>query len=370
MRGALGVEVNIMERPSWGARAQALFLIGILILSFMPAALAAEASEPDATTDAAKVTAVRIRTVDNGQDLPGHAFDDVKVRGRSAKNILAPAGVAPERIAQARKLLRREGRDLAVARQQYQMARQRYAERRAILVDARQRFKRCADDTSEECQAVRERLRQQAPDFLVKSADVMLEALARTATRIEESELEDGVKAQLLAELEERTAKVLAAKEAAEALGEDATAEDIREVARQLRAAWREARRSMRFGLGQSISVRVRTHVEQTERLGSRLETVAAELDDEVLQAAVEQFVSLVQEAKAEYALAAAAYQDEASQDGNAAVLVSAANEHLREAARILKEARQQLREIVRRIKELRGDLSIVDAQRERGAER
>ena len=98
---------------------------------------------------------------------------------------------------------------------------------------------------------------KEAPGFLVSGADLLLEALNRVRERIQGNPgLSDEQRNELIANIDVKIANVEAIKAEAGNMT-NATAQDVRDLAKELREESKESRKALKRGVGHVIEARL-----------------------------------------------------------------------------------------------------------------
>lgn len=234
-------------------------------------------------------------------------------------------------------------------------------ERKTRFGDLRSQLKEACKENkdSAECNALKDDLKGEAKAHLLAVAERMLAALSNTKTKIEASEMDADAKARIITGIDARISAVAAVKAEIDVLPESPTREQVKELAKELRDAWKESRKALRTGVGRMVNHRMAGIIEKSEHLTARLEKTlekleAKGLDISGIEADVDAFNQLIVDAKAAHAESVSLF---ASGD------VDAAKAKMDEARQKLKDAHVKLKAIVVAIKETNdGNLGTADA--------
>lgn len=266
---------------------------------------------------------------------------------------------AQQRMEQARE-------NYQAAQEHYQQAREKYQEARGNVQQARERIGECKEDDSAECDALHKQVKENAKPFLHNSGEMIITSLEKLAARVEESNMDEERKAEMLTDIETRITEILEAQESADDLADDADTEDVSEATKKMKNAWERTKHSMQVQNGKMANEKLKNVYEQLDKLGNRLENAIGNLEEkgyDVSEAAalMDAYDERIVAAQQQYQFARQAYADALEAD-NVSEAVQNANQYVRGAHAELTEARNMLREIVRSIKGIAGNLDEVAA--------
>lgn len=236
----------------------------------------------------------------------------------------------------------------------YDEAKTTFTQSRETIAEARKKFKACEVDDSTDCREAQKKVKENAKPFLGNSLEMILKALERLKEHVTSNEnMDDDEQEALLAKIDEKIELVTGLQEEIEALGDDATPEQIRAAAKEARQAWRETQPVVREAAGKVVNAKLGNIIQQVEKLREKIAAIRGRLAEQgrdvtALDVKIAEFDAKLALANAEYEAAVAAFE---TKTGNEAV--TTAHMHVKAAKDHLKEVRQQIREIV---KEIRGD--------------
>ncbi len=338
----------------------ALFMVFVMLFSFMPGVAFAEDNDTEPTVVA----------ISAGVNESGEEKDDVpKAVNESGKDDKPEPREGPiakkirERLQEKKEEIREK---FAEAAEKYLEARQQHLEKRQDFLAAKQEVVKCRGDDSTECEEAREKVKSDAKEYLVKIADVVLESLDKVAAKVSESEdLTEEEKAELLADIDERIADVEEAKATVQESDDNA---EITKAAITIKTEWAKTRVTLKHAVGRVVNARIGGIIVQSEKLGEKLERILERLEDKghdvsEAEGLVEDFDAKIAEAKGHYDAAQESYKDAKDNIGNGAVdMVADGHKSMVDAHKALKEARVILKDIVKAIKASgNGDSAIED---------
>jgi hypothetical protein len=266
-----------------------------------------------------------------------------------------------------------------VSKEKFVTARERVKEKNAELAQIKNRFRECQDVDTEECDEIRAKTLEHAKAILTNSAEAMIAHLEKIKEKVEANDdLSEEEAEKIIEDIDvaiERLQNAIDRVEAAE------TIEEVKEAGKEIKKVWlkfkpwakRHAARVLHAALGDII---VRSEHLENKLMCSldAMEEQGIEVSD--LEAKVEEFSDLIDNAKEKHAEAmelfkeAAEIKTETPTDEEAekvSDLVQQAQELLKEARASLKEAHVKLVEIVKGIREAGG--KITPCEKEEGLE-
>ncbi|RLE39191.1 hypothetical protein DRJ17_01555 [Candidatus Woesearchaeota archaeon] len=262
---------------------------------------------------------------------------------------------------------------LEAAKKKFSHAKELFEERREKFNLAKEKIEAkklalqaCKDQETEECEQIREQAKEDAKNFLGKSADVILAALEKVRAKIETAEdLSDEEAAELLAKVDERIKIIEEAKEIIE------TSEDrweIRKVASQIRAAWRNTKPIVERATGKLVNARIGVVVVRARQLEAKLERVLGRMvingkDIEPIRSKIDEFKTHMDAAKADFKSAETKFKEakEAEDADSKESALKEAKMFISSAKNHLKEARETMKAILLQIKAQGGETELEE---------
>jgi len=252
--------------------------------------------------------------------------------------------VQVQALVEARKAIAARAEALDQHREDYEQSRARY---QATLAEARE-----CNGTA--CAQARADVLVQAKDVLTSAADRILALLAKTAERVEASDFDADVKADILAQIELDTADINALVVQIDAAQ---TRQEIIRLSKELRVKLVSAQRNAQHHLQRRAVVlmgRVQEGFAQIEdSLDAQIQALAqAGVDTTALSAKLQVYAQLVADSQVSFASAKSlvAQAQDATGDAKVALLqqaqdaVQASNDVLKQAHASLKELREDVR--------------------------
>ncbi|MEM4264073.1 MAG: hypothetical protein QW666_04255 [Candidatus Woesearchaeota archaeon] len=233
------------------------------------------------------------------------------------------------------------------ARERKEEAKAKHIEAKERLAEKKSQLAECKGNDSEECVALRAGARKDAGEFLSNVADRILAMLERTREQVEKSKLSDAEKVTLLDQINVKMAEVASTKDTAEMLDENSTKEEIAEVAKTLKDAWKDTKDTIKKGVGLAAADRLGGVIVKSEHLQAKLEKVISKLADKGID------VSGAQDLKTDFdqKLAEAKNLHEEAKALFKEGKVPEAAKKIQESHAALKEAHKILKDIVRELK-------------------
>lgn len=247
-------------------------------------------------------------------------------------------------------------RNYADAKEKFVVTKKRFAEQRSTFIDAKKKWKDCEDEQKEECQQAKQDVQRNMKPFLLKSADMVLDALERVRARVAAAvDMDTEKQKELLENLDLRIRAVTEARAAVEAMPDDASREDLREAAKIIKDAWKDTRIVLKDSVGHVMLARLGNILHRVKQLDSRLEATRDKLrakgkDVTKLDSLLVDFRAMLSDANEAYTEAREAFAAaKTSEDRNAAVkraheLIVKARTSLKEAQQLLQQALVEIR--------------------------
>lgn len=365
-----------MTIPKWIS----LLVLGILVLSIVPAALAESGSRSETRTKVKIETPLaeaevdeEVRTeVDSDGETRTRVRSEIKTEGDRVKEFREEIREKNGEIKELRRELKEELRVFhKEKREEYQRfkekhreAREDFEEHRKELQERKRMAKECAEESGE-CHQKKDELKRGVKQHLVKTIEVIDRSLEKLTNRVEDSEaLSAAEQEQALSAIAALEVQLTAQKQQVEALltAEGTTNAQLRTAIQDLKHLWQEVRKEQRWIVAQLIRSKldhaVEKHVEYETTLQAKIEELkSAGKDTTALQAIYDRFVGEVAElnrlqAEAELQWSAAAGDPEKLRAWKQA------QEAVREQ---VKETKQVLREFMSAYRQLKATVSVEE---------
>lgn len=255
-----------------------------------------------------------------------------------------------EDIRDKREDVREKLKEFNAVKERFKLAENKLKAEKVKFIDVRDRFKKecAADSTKNICKTIKSEIKANAKPHLLNTANAVLEALNRLRARTESSDyLEEADKKEILSNIDAKIANVKDLMAKIEALNENSTPEEIKQVAEDIKVVWKNLRPFLELQGKKVGIIRIGGVIKKSEKLEGRLQRTLEKLkskgfDVSNLDALITEFNNHIKEAKANHV--------------EALKLISAgdvkgAHEKLTEAKKHLKLAQDALRKIVQEIK-------------------
>jgi len=255
----------------------------------------------------------------------------------------------------------------------YQTVKGEFEKAREFREDAREKFqlakeeyKACQDSDTEECTQMKDAIKERSKNFLLHSADMVIQHLEKIKSKIETSErLTEEEVAEITADIDVKIAEIEEAKAAVEAAE---TKEEIKAAAKQMRDAWKPIRLRAMYWIGHIINARMGGIIVKVDHLNERLEKTLEKMeengkDTSVAEGLIDEFNALLESAKDNFETSKEHYQD--FKETKSKESLEEGKKYMRLAKEDLVDAHKKLKEIVRAIKEANGDEELEEAEEE-----
>jgi len=299
-----------------------MFVLSLFLLSLVPSAFAEDIQEDNV---ADKIAIDALKDVRLKNKLPHEKLDrmrDVK-ENRLAKLDLMNKTEQYKKYAKkahnAREVLKHKmdsaRKNFLSAKEHLTKTRHKFNETKVKFQDAKEKYKQCKESDGEECQELRVEAKKNAVDNLMHAADMILGELEKIKSKIESSEdLSEEEAAELLEKVNFEIQEVEQVKSKIENLGEDATIEDIKAAAKELRELWSKIKHKVKQHAGHVVHAKIGGVIVRMNHLSVKLDGVlerAAEngKDTSVAEGLLEKFNSQLDEAEESYEKAVEAYK-------------------------------------------------------------
>ena len=265
-----------------------------------------------------------------------HARDEAKIRAKVQHRIVVKAKIeaAEKRVKDAR--------------EHFAKVNVEFKQRKDKLKGKADELRACKGKDTDVCVALRAEANADAIVFLGNTADMMLAELNRIKARIEANEeLSDERAAKLIANIDARITAVTDVKAEIDALGDDSTTDELKDVAKELRAAWKDAKNDLERAAKHIVSGRIGGILIKEKHLQRVLDRTLQHATEEgkdvsVVNGKVDAFNAELASAIIHYDAAVAALNAGNTQQGHTEL--QAAHTDLREAHALFVEISKALR--------------------------
>jgi len=338
-------------------KAISVLLMALMIFSLVPAAFAQNmirAQEVDGEPTSTEPLRIRVRTV----NATGNATPMPEVLPTKAR-LLKAREIAKERVEQARERYQ-------TARQRYLTAKERYQNVKQKLTQAKAALRECREDDSEECQKTRRQVKGHSKEFLLNTADRVIQTLEKLKSKVESNEdLTEEEASEMIANIDEKISEIEDAQDVISNLDNESTNEEIRQAARTINNAWKRTRVVLKKSVGRLLNAKIGGIIAKSESLEAKLERIVGKLEEAGndvtdLEDLIAKFGEKIDEAKTKWQEAKQKYV-EAVTPGKVDEVMKEVNQKIKEAHEKLREAHQKLKEIMSKIREMKGSQEALE---------
>jgi hypothetical protein len=252
------------------------------------------------------------------------------------------------------------------AKERFEAAKEKYKGAKEKFKERKEKVSDCGDDEGEECEEAREGIKADAKEHLIHVADMILEHLEKVKERVSGNEdLSEEESAEILADLEEKVGKIQEARAAVEAAE---SKEEIQEAAKVLKRAWTKIKNKIKVHAKRVVNSRIGGIIVKSKQLEVKLEKILErmtenDIDVSSVEGLVDDFNSLLEEAKVKYEEAVEKFEEAKSSDEPDAEMIKSGQESMKAAHEKLQEAQKVLRDILKEIKDKGGEEELEDTE-------
>ncbi len=234
-----------------------------------------------------------------------------------------------------------------------------YKEEAKSFLELRAHLRECKGDFSSDiCKEIRVKVKTQAKDHLIQTADKIIELLQRLKIKTDASNIDN--KVQLSADIDASIKQVTTIKTNIEGLPVEARPDQLRANAKELKEVWSTTRKTIKLGVGTTVNFGIKNIILQAEKLELHLDTVLAKLkadgkDVSKVDVSVTEFRTHISKAKELAAQAQAHFDAARTNKDNFEAEVKQGQELHVQARSELNLAHKSLRIVVQTLKEIKG---------------
>jgi hypothetical protein len=255
---------------------------------------------------------------------------------------------------------------LKTLRAQFQGERQDFLKAKQ---DLRDQCKNGNISNTTSCRDAQHQLAESGRGFMGNSAEQMLRIINTTKTRISTNpNIDNETASAIVAQLDDRSAAVQAAKKKIDALDNTSTVNETKAAAGALRAAWQEARVTIRLSEGLLTHARFQAFINHLNAMDVRFKEARDNLSASgknvtALNTALTAFETKIGDVTASYQQAKDSYlnaMETATTEADANALLKSTSEQLKTVRQDAMGARDSLRDIVKALRDL--DPKVLEA--------
>jgi len=285
-----------------------------------------------------------------------------KLRIVKKENLFKRRIIAKEKIERVRK-------NFELAKERFEKANKIYKERKQKFLEGKEKLKKCEGVDSEECNTLKEQVKENAKQFVINSANMAIEHLEKIKNKVESAEDMDEKRAdEITTEIDNAISKL---KEAITKVENAETKKEIQEAAKEISKIWLGIKHREKVHAALLVHAKVWNIIKRSEHLEERLDAALIDMKQKgievtAIEAKVDTFSGLIADAKDNYEKAKELLEqaeelktNEPNEQERTKVLelVKDTKELLRGANEKVKEAHKILMEIIRDIKTNGGQL-------------
>lgn len=331
-----------------------ILLILVLLISIVPFSLAAYGRENSVKSEKNEVDDDKNEINDDDNETGDNEREGIQIGGKSRAMMRLDkvSEVALENIKKARE-------NYLKARDRYEEAKDKAKENIEKIKELKGELKKCKDDTSGECNTVRDEAKNETKEFLGNSADAIIGALERVKTRIQESDrFTEEEKTKMIGEID---AKIKEIEEAKASIDGAISGKDIKEAAKKINAAWKNTKPELEKVSHKAAVARLGNVADKFNKVSNRLEKAINKLAEQgkdvtELNTLKKNYEDKVQEAINKLKEASDLVENKVYDE---------AKVKFNEAKDILKEAHSILKNLVMKIKEMGSEVMLQEQQNE-----
>ncbi len=262
-----------------------------------------------------------------------------------------------------RQNVRKEGQELR------QGVRAKIEDHKKAFADFRDQLKSCAGQKTEQCEGVRQNVRNEAKLYLKDTVQEVQDALKTLREKIAASSLEN--KDELLKALDNATAKMSESQSHVDGLPDNVTAAQVKEATESVKKGWNDARKTLKIQAELHANAGVHGVLVRAEKLEMRLDKATARLktngtDTSSVDAQIAAFKNHIQLARAQADIAQAKLDDARKDGANLEQDVKDAHAALVEARMHLNQAHDALKEVVKAFKSVKDGEKTMNEEAEK----
>lgn len=247
-------------------------------------------------------------------------------------------------------------------------AREKSKEAHQAFLEAKQNLKTC----TENCEELEAKTLQNAKDFLIRTADSMINHLEKVKTTLQSSEdLTDEEVYEMITKIDAQIKELEDAKAKVEAA---TTKAELKEATKTINDAWKRIREHARWYVGKLALAKHGGIIVKLKHLELRLQKVLEKMeengkDTSTIQPLIDEFNTNIEEARKNFELATAkfkGFRDLPEPKGEAgSKLIQEAQDYMKQSREQLAEAFRVLKEITKTVKDSNGEEELAETTAE-----
>lgn len=171
---------------------------------------------------------------------------------------------------------------LQKAREHYQEKKEELQDHKNELKEKREKLVQCKKESSEECRDERVNIRKGVIDQGKRNINFIIASFEKMKHRLDEaSDISEADKDTIVTMIDVKLADLEAAREQFSALTDDATAEEIKEAAQNLRDVWQEMKPTYKWAVGMVLASKLESTVTDITDMDDRIVEKIEALEEE-----------------------------------------------------------------------------------------
>lgn len=237
-----------------------------------------------------------------------------------------------------------------LAKEKYDMAKEEMLRNKNKVKNKIEEFKNCKEKNSDECQDLKKSIMNGAKNHLLNTGNLIDNSMEKIRARIEDSNIEEEKKQELLVELDEKISELEDKKTEIELLSDDMTNQELQNAVKELKDLWQEIKQYEQKAIASLISSKTEEIVNKLDKdfvkqIDFKIDELAAkDIDTSELIDLLEKYKEKVAEANQ-----IQAQIQEASNNGD----IDKVREKTSELQEKIEEAKKELRMFTLRHREL-----------------
>jgi DNA repair exonuclease SbcCD ATPase subunit len=162
--------------------------------------------------------------------------------------------------------------NLEQAREHYQEKKEELQEHKVDLKEKREHLLKCKEEGEDICENERHQIRKGVVDQGRQNIDFIIAAFEKMKHRLDDaSDISDVDKETIVTMIDAKLADLESAKEQFSALGDDATSEEIKAAAQNLKDVWKEMKPTYKWAVGMVLSSKLSNTITDITDMDDRL---------------------------------------------------------------------------------------------------
>jgi len=260
----------------------------------------------------------------------------------------------------AKEKLEKAKEDYKEAKEDYKEVKKEYIDSKKEFADKKEELDKCKDEDSEKCQQLMEEINEKARDFLLATADKILEHLEKVKAKVEgNEELSEEEATEILADLDDMIDEIEASRTTIEF---SKNKKEVQDAARTIKHIWERIRGKLAIHTGKIFSSEIGYTIMKMKNVEATLERALARMEENSIdtteiQLLIDDINELIDQAKDGYSAALDKFEEAAEAEDHEAAraLIEEGNRYLKQVHVSLIEARDILNRVIEMIRNAGG---------------